>query len=50
MNQVSPEQLFMVIGEQAVQIRFMREQAVELQKEITRLKPAEVKDVEQENN
>ena len=46
MNQVTPEQMFMIIGEQAVQIRLIREENARLQGEITKLKPVEVKEKE----
>jgi hypothetical protein len=43
MNPVTPEELFQIIGEQTVTIRKQAQEMARMQKEITELKPKEVK-------
>ena len=50
MNPVTPEELFQIIGEQTVTIRKQSQELAKMQKEITELKPKEVKNGDKKDN
>ena len=50
MNQINAEELFQIIGEQTYTIRKQGQEIIRLQKEITELKPKEVKKNGQRND